>query len=120
MTDKNQRFGQIIDKKATLKKIVETNIVLGNLPDMGHIDPTGFLISPSDRIYRILSREKDYDSQAVVFFLRDYSGSMIGKPTRLVAYTVLNHITHGQDKWCVLAMDGTMANYQKLYTCAVN
>jgi len=84
LTDKNQRFGQIIDKKATLRKIIETNIILGNLPDVGHIDPTGFLISPSDRIYRILSREKDYDSQAVVFFLRDYSGSMHGNPTRLI------------------------------------
>lgn len=84
LTDKNRRFGQIIDKKATLRKIVETNIILGNLPDVGRIDPTGFLISPSDRIYRILSREKDYDSQAVVFFLRDYSGSMHGNPTRLI------------------------------------
>jgi len=84
LTDKNQRFGQIIDKKATLRKIVETNIILGNLPDVGYIDPTEFLISPSDRIYRILSREKDYDSQAVVFFLRDYSGSMHGNPTRLI------------------------------------
>jgi hypothetical protein len=84
LTDKNRRFGQIIDKKATLRKIVETNIILGNLRDMRHIDPTGFLISPSDRIYRILSREKDYDSQAVVFFLRDYSGSMLGKPTELI------------------------------------
>ncbi len=84
LTDKNRRFGQIIDKKATLRKIVETNIILGNLSDRGHLDPTGFLISPSDRIYRILSREKDYDSQAVVFFLRDYSGSMLGKPTELI------------------------------------
>lgn len=84
MTDKNRRFGQIIDKKATLRKIIESNIILGNLPDAGHIDPTDFLISPSDRIYRILSREKDYDSQAMVFFLRDYSGSMHGGPTRLI------------------------------------
>jgi uncharacterized sporulation protein YeaH/YhbH (DUF444 family) len=84
LTDKNPRFGQILDKKATLRKIVETNTILGNLPDVGRIDPTGFLISPSDRIYRILSREKDYDSQAVVFFLRDYSGSMLGNPTRLI------------------------------------
>jgi uncharacterized sporulation protein YeaH/YhbH (DUF444 family) len=84
LTDKNRRFGQIIDKKATLRKIMETNIILGNLPDIGCIDPTGFLISPSDRIYRILSREKDYDSQALVFFLRDYSGSMHGNPTRLI------------------------------------
>lgn len=63
---------------------METNIHLGNLPDVGDIDPTGFLISPGDRIYRILSREKDYESQAMVFFLRDYSGSMMGKPTELV------------------------------------
>lgn len=84
LTDKNRRFGQILDKKATLRKIIETNITLGNLPDIGHIDPTRFLISPSDKIYRILSREKDYDSQAMVFFLRDYSGSMSGNPTRLI------------------------------------
>ncbi len=84
MTDRNRGFGQILDKKATLKKIVETNIALGNLPDVNNIDPTGFLIAPSDMIYRILSKEKDYESQAVVFFLRDYSGSMAGKPTTLV------------------------------------
>ena len=84
MTDRNRGFGQILDKKATLRKIVETNIHLGNLPDISDIDPTGFLISPKDKIYRILSREKDYESQAMVFFLRDYSGSMRGKPTELV------------------------------------
>ena len=84
MTDKHRGFGQILDKKATLKKIVETNIALGNMPDINDIDPSRFLIAPSDMIYRILSREKDYESQAVVFFLRDYSGSMAGKPTTLV------------------------------------
>lgn len=84
MTDKNRRFGQLLDKKATLRKIIETNITLGNLPDIANIDPTRFLISPNDKIYRILSREKDYDSQAMVFFLRDYSGSMLGNPTRLI------------------------------------
>jgi hypothetical protein len=84
MTDRNKGYGQILDKKATLKNIVETNIHLGNLPDPDHIDPTKFLISPSDRIYRILSREKDFESQAMVFFLRDYSGSMTGKPTDIV------------------------------------
>jgi hypothetical protein len=84
MTDRNKGYGQILDKKATLKNIVETNIHLGNLPDIDNIDPTRFLISPSDRIYRILSREKDFESQAMVFFLRDYSGSMTGKPTDVV------------------------------------
>lgn len=84
MTDRNQGFGQFLDKKATLRKIVDTNINLGRIPDVNDIDPTGFLISPGDRIYRILSKEKDYESQAMVFFLRDYSGSMMGKPTDLV------------------------------------
>jgi len=84
MTDKNRGFGQILDKKATLRKVLETNIALGNVPDYSNIDPTRFLIAPSDKVYRILSREKDYESQAVVFFLRDYSGSMSGKPTSLI------------------------------------
>lgn len=84
MTDRNRGFGQILDKKATLRQVVETNIHLGNIPDASDIDPTGFLISPEDRIYRILSKEKDYESQAMVFFLRDYSGSMGGKPTEVV------------------------------------
>jgi hypothetical protein len=84
LTDKHRRFGQVLDKKATLRKIVETNITLGNLPDITDIDPTRFLISPNDKIFRILSREMDYESQAMVFFLRDYSGSMAGKSTELV------------------------------------
>jgi uncharacterized sporulation protein YeaH/YhbH (DUF444 family) len=84
LTDKHRGFGQFLDKKATLRKIVETNITLGNLPDVNDIDPTRFLISPKDRIFRVLSREMDYESQAMVFFLRDYSGSMAGKPTELV------------------------------------
>ncbi len=84
MTDRHRGFGQILDKKATLRKVVETNISLGNIPDFNDIDPSDFLISPSDKIYRILSREKTFESQAMIFFLRDYSGSMIGKPTELV------------------------------------
>jgi uncharacterized sporulation protein YeaH/YhbH (DUF444 family) len=84
LTDKNKGFGQILDKKATLRRIVETNINLGNLTDPARIDPTKFLIAPTDKIYRVLSKEKDYESQAVIFFLRDYSGSMQGKVTELV------------------------------------
>lgn len=84
LTDKHRGFGQLLDKKATLRKIVETNINLGNLPDSGDIDPARFLISPNDLVYRILSREKDFESQALVFFLRDYSGSMAGKSTDIV------------------------------------
>jgi uncharacterized sporulation protein YeaH/YhbH (DUF444 family) len=84
LTDKNRGFGQVLDKKATLRKIVETNIALGNLPDVAAIDPTRFLIAPRDKIYRVLSREKDYEPQAMLFFLRDYSGSMAGKVTDLI------------------------------------
>jgi uncharacterized sporulation protein YeaH/YhbH (DUF444 family) len=84
LTDRHRGFGQILDKKATLRRILETNISLGRIPDPGQIDPLDFLISPADKIYRILSPEKDYESQAMVFFLRDYSGSMDGKPTELV------------------------------------
>ncbi len=84
LTDKNRGVGQILDKKATLKRIVETNITLGNIPDSSDIDLTKFLVSPRDLVYRIMSREKDYESQALVFFLRDYSGSMGGKVTQTV------------------------------------
>ncbi len=84
MTDRHRGFGQLLDKKATLRQIIETNIHLGNLPDVSDIDTSGFLISPHDMIYRILSREKDFESQAMVFFVRDYSGSMAGKTTELI------------------------------------
>lgn len=84
LTDKNRGFGQVLDKKSTLREIVETNIALGNLPDVADIDPTKFLIAPHDKIYRVFSQEKDYEPQAMVFFLRDYSGSMAGKVTELI------------------------------------
>jgi len=84
LTDRHQGFGQLLDKKATIREILETNITLGNVPDVTDIDTSRFLVSPKDRIYRILSREKDYESQAMVFFIRDYSGSMDGKPTELI------------------------------------
>ncbi len=84
LTDKNRGVGQILDKKATLKQVVQTNICLGNIPDISNIDPTSFIVSPTDMVYRILSREKDFESQAIVFFVRDYSGSMGGKATQVV------------------------------------
>jgi uncharacterized protein len=84
LTDKNRGFGQVLDKKATLRRIIQTNIALKKIDLTKPIDTTGLLMSPKDRVYRILSKEKDYESQAVVFFVRDYSGSMSGKPTELV------------------------------------
>jgi len=85
LTDRNRESGQILDKKETLRNVVKTNILLGNITAEGEIDPEDLLINPKDRIYRILSREKDFETQAVVFFLRDYSGSMYGKPTDVIA-----------------------------------
>jgi hypothetical protein len=84
LTDKHRGFGQLLDKKATLRKIIETNLNLGNIPNIEDIDPARFLVAPHDLVYRVLSREKDFESQAMVFFLRDYSGSMAGKSTVLV------------------------------------
>jgi hypothetical protein len=84
LTDRHRGFGQLLDKKATLRNIIETNIHLGNLDNVDDIDATRFLIAPNDMIYRILSQEKDLESQAMVFFVRDYSGSMAGKTTELV------------------------------------
>ena len=84
LTDKNRGFGQVLDKKATLKRILQTNIELGRVPNVENIDSSNFLIAPTDKVYRILSKEKDYESQAMVFFLRDYSGSMGGGPTEMV------------------------------------
>jgi len=84
LTDKHRGSGQLLDKKATLRKILETNMTLGAVPDINHIDTTRFLIAPRDKVFRILSRERDYESQALVFFVRDYSGSMWGKATEIV------------------------------------
>jgi uncharacterized sporulation protein YeaH/YhbH (DUF444 family) len=84
LTDKNRGFGQVLDKKATLRRIIQTNIGLGRIQGNSMVDTAELLMSPKDRVYRILSKEKDYESQAVVFFVRDYSGSMSGKPTELV------------------------------------
>ncbi len=84
LTDINRGLGQILDKKSTLKKVIETNIQLGNIKSDEEFRSENLLINPQDKVYRILSKEPDYESQAVVFFLRDYSGSMHGKPTEVI------------------------------------
>ena len=84
LTDKNRGFGQLLDKKSSLKKIIQTNILLGKISDKENFDPENLIINTQDQVYRILSKEKDFESQAIVFFVRDYSGSMQGKPTEAV------------------------------------
>jgi hypothetical protein len=84
LTDLNRGHGQILDKKATLRRIVKTNLAMDNIDLKSEIDTSKLLVTPRDRVYRILSREKDYESQAIIFFVRDYSGSMQGKPTEAI------------------------------------
>ena len=84
LTDRHHGFGQVLDKKATFRNIIQTNINLGNIPDSSEIDLTKFLVTPQDNVYRVLSKEQDLEAQALVFFLRDYSGSMGGRPTEMV------------------------------------
>lgn len=84
LTDINRGFGQYLDKKATIKKIIETNIMLGKINPGEDFSPEDLIINPEDQIFRIMSKEKDFEAQAVVFFVRDYSGSMMGEPTEVV------------------------------------
>lgn len=81
LTDRHKRSGQVLDKKETLRRVVRTNLILGRI-DAEDLDTTEMLVAPDDRVYRVLSRERVWKSQAVVFFMRDYSGSMFGEPTK--------------------------------------
>lgn len=83
LTDRHQGSGQVLDKKATLKRIVKTNLILGRVTK-DNLDTKKMIVGPDDKIYRVLSKERVWKSQAVVFFLRDYSGSMYGEPTKAV------------------------------------
>lgn len=89
LTDKFRGRGQLLDKKSTLRQIIKTNMSLGNISADNPYDTNQLIVNPDDRIYHILSRERDFESQAIVFFLRDYSGSMQGKPTEVI---VTQHI----------------------------
>lgn len=83
LTDRHRGSGQLLDKKATLKRIVRSNMALGRFSKES-TDTTKLVVGPRDKVYRILSREKIWKSPAVVFFVRDYSGSMMGDPTRAI------------------------------------
>ncbi len=84
LTDRNYGSGQILDKKQTLKEIIKTNIGLDRFDPTAPIHPENFIIDRNDYVYQVMSREKDVEAQAVVFFVRDYSGSMSGRPTEVV------------------------------------
>ena len=81
LTDRHKGSGQVLDKKETLKRIVKTNLILGRV-NKDTIDAKNMIVGPDDRVFRVLSRERIWKAQAVVLFLRDYSGSMWGDPTK--------------------------------------
>lgn len=81
LTDRHKGSGQVLDKKQTLRNIVKTNLVLGRVTK-DDLDTKKMIVGPQDREYRVLSRERIWLAQAVVCFLRDYSWSMLGEPTR--------------------------------------
>ncbi len=83
LTDRHRGSGQLLDKKETLKAALKTNIIIGRI-DPNNIDVSEIIIAPRDKIYRIFSRERVWKSQAQVFFMRDYSGSMFGDPTKAI------------------------------------
>lgn len=81
LTDRHKGSGQLLDRKETLKRMVRTNLLLGRVTQ-DNLDPTKMIVSQNDKIFRVLSQERVWKSQAVVFFMRDYSGSMYGEPTK--------------------------------------
>jgi uncharacterized protein len=84
LTDSNRGSGQILNKKKTLKEIIKTNIALDRFDPENPFNTETLIINPRDFIYNVLSKERDMEAQALVFFVRDYSGSMYGKPTEYV------------------------------------
>ena len=84
LTDSNRGSGQILNKKKTLQKILKTNIALKRFNPDNPSDTDNLIITPKDYIYNTLSAERDFEAQAMVFFVRDYSGSMYGTPTELI------------------------------------
>jgi hypothetical protein len=81
LTDRHDGSGQVLDEEETLSRILETNIILGRITK-DNIDATKIIVDPDDEVYRVLSKERVWKAQAVVFFVRDCSGSMWGEPTR--------------------------------------
>lgn len=80
LTDRHRGSGQVLDKKETLKRMVKTNLILGKI-DKKNPDTKKMAVWPGDMVYRVLSKERVWKAQAVIIFLRDYSGSM-HEPTK--------------------------------------
>lgn len=81
LLDRHEGSGQVLDEEETLERIIETNLILGRIAK-NKLDLKKMIVGPEDEIYRVLSRERVWQAQAIVFFMRDCSGSMWGEPTR--------------------------------------
>lgn len=81
LTDRHRGSGQVLDKKETLRRVVKTNLILGRI-EKDAVDTRKMIVSPGDLVFRVLSRERVWKAQALACFLRDYSGSMWGDPTK--------------------------------------
>lgn len=83
LTDIAYGFGLVLDLQKTAYQVCKTNILLGRLTK-DKKNSKDFIIRPEDMVYKVLSKERVYESQAIVFLCRDYSGSMHGEPTEVV------------------------------------
>ncbi len=81
LTDRHKGSGQVLDKNQTKRNILKTNLAIGRL-DKDNPDITNMIVRPQDKEYRVFHKERVWRAQAVVFFVRDCSGSMWGEPTR--------------------------------------
>ena len=54
LTDRNRGFGQLLDKKATLRRVLETNILLGTIIPGEPVNPEEFIVGPREQVYRCL------------------------------------------------------------------
>lgn len=68
LTDMKKGFGQLLDKKATMKELIKKNILLGKVQnEAGELNLDELMVTPKDHVYRIMSKEKEFESQALVF-----------------------------------------------------
>jgi uncharacterized sporulation protein YeaH/YhbH (DUF444 family) len=83
LINRNRGSGQVLDKNQTIKNILATNILLGNITEE-EAELAELLVAKRDFTYRTLDRQIVYKSLAAVFFMRDYSISMHGKAAATV------------------------------------
>jgi uncharacterized protein len=82
LTDRNRGVGQILDKKATLKQIIETNIHLGNIPDLYNIDSTRLSFLPRIKFIVFYHAKKTTSLRPWCFFFGIIQGPWPANPLK--------------------------------------